>query len=131
MWHFSEHLGEHLSEVEVFCGSNLNSVRRQTRRQRDSFKKLAEKMDEDISWIMGLMHGCDKGYDASSKIISNEKDDELQRRLNVINMCLACVVVGGDDVTPSVNDRGNVELKSFRVVAASCLFQELASFQRP
>ncbi|PWY81018.1 rna-dependent rna polymerase [Aspergillus eucalypticola CBS 122712] len=120
---YSEHPIEPLSELEVFIGSVLNKGGVQTRRQRDQSNKLADEFDRISTWIVGQMR---EGRTSESPITS------LSDQLKPLELCLACIHVGGESDKDPARRRREVygEIKSFRVVAACALLFELDLFEK-
>jgi hypothetical protein len=131
MWQFSTNPRVPITEVEAFCGSILNAKGSQTRRQRDSSIKLKDEMDNVMNFIVKQIRdrsgGVTSDGDDASSVVT--EDDELSERkgMNAIELCWACMIVGGDKTWADAQRyRGNEQkLESFRVVAASCLVKEL------
>lgn len=115
MWDFSDNPRVPLSEVEVFCGFILNKRGSQTRRQRDSSIKLHDETDRIMSWIVSMIRS---------------RDDSVTKE-QVVELCLACVLVGCVEDTRGVEGySGTGELQSFKVVAACCLLREMTGLTR-
>ena len=108
-WQFSDNPRVPISEVEVFCGLILNKRGSQTRRQRDSSIKLREEMDRVMTWIANMIR--DRAQSQSSEA--------------AVELCMACVMVGciGEARAPATY-HGDAQLRSFKVLAASCLVRE-------
>ncbi|KAH7153076.1 RNA dependent RNA polymerase-domain-containing protein [Dactylonectria macrodidyma] len=122
MFDYSENPRSALTEVEAFCGFILNKRGGQTRRQRDSSKKLKEEIDRVTAWIVKLIRDRGVGNDDESVASS-----VLQGSEAAVELCWACVAVGciKDASASSPLYHGTCELQSFRVVAACCLIKEL------
>lgn len=116
---FSEHPINPISELEVFIGCIINQTGVQTRRQRDRSIKLKDEFERITTWITSQMrrHGN-----------SNVPLTGYESEFDALELCLACVYVGGEQDQPGAMRRrrdGYGELKSFRVIAASTLLAEL------
>lgn len=119
---FSEHPINPISELEVFLGYIINKTGVQTRRQRDRSIKLKDEFERIATWITHQMTQTDSSS-------APPTDDETE--FVVLELCLACVHVGGERDQGSRRRRnGHSGLKSFRVIAASVLLHELQLFEK-
>ncbi|KAL6864502.1 RdRP domain-containing protein [Trichoderma novae-zelandiae] len=129
MYQFSDSPRAPIKEVEAFCGSILNPRGSQTRRQRDSSIKLKEEMDRVMSFFVKQMRDRGGGAigttdDAASTATDEDRKSERER-MNTVELCWACVIVGSMPVNGQSYMGDQKPLESFRVVAASCLVKEL------
>ncbi|CAG9938772.1 unnamed protein product [Clonostachys rosea f. rosea IK726] len=119
MYQFSENPRRPISEVEVFCGFILDRHGKQTRRQRDMSSKLREEIDRTMSWIVKMMQDPE----------GEEGEDSVARQKDVLELCWACLVVGCADDKERLNSEYVVRgLRSFRILAAGCMFKQLELF---
>ncbi|CAH0059307.1 unnamed protein product [Clonostachys solani] len=119
MYQFSENPRRPISEVEVFCGFILDRHGKQTRRQRDLSSKLREEIDRTMSWIVKMMQDPE----------GDEGEDSVSRQKGVLELCWACLVVGCVDDNERMNSEYTVGgLRSFRILAAGCVFKQLELF---
>ncbi|KAL7794192.1 RdRP domain-containing protein [Trichoderma ceciliae] len=131
MWQFSDNPRVPITEVEAFCGSILNPKGSQTRRQRDSSVKLKDEMDSVMNLMVKLIRdrsgGAANNTDDASSVVTEDEGQSERERMNAVELCWACVVVGSENnADKGQSYHGNEQpLESFRVVAASCLVKEL------
>jgi hypothetical protein len=128
MENFSEHPIYPISEIEVFTGHILNKTGVQTHRQRQRSIKLKDEFERIATWIMGQMRQHGNNIPPLT---------EYKTELDSLQLCLACVHVGGTGVdwdglsatSRRWRDKAR-DLRSFRVVAACALLAELNLFER-
>ncbi|VUC36452.1 unnamed protein product [Clonostachys rosea] len=119
MYQFSENPRRPISEVEVFCGFILDRHGKQTRRQRDLSSKLREEIDRTMSWIVKQIQEPEV----------DEGEDGFSRQKGVLELCWACLVVGCTDDNEKINGEYVIGgLKSFKILAAGCMFKQLELF---
>jgi hypothetical protein len=116
MWDFSEHPTLPMTELEVFVGSFISlKTGAPNPRQRDRGRKLRE----DFNRIAGK---------TVSDMLDPTRMGAYGKATDVLELCLACVYVGGmkEGWEGKVRGRaGDGSLESFRVVAACALMREL------
>jgi hypothetical protein len=121
MYDFSEHPTQPLSELEVFAGflmSRKSSVANP--RQRDRSRKLRDEFDRISGTIV-------------SQLLDPTNMGAYAKEADVLELCLACVYVGGmkEGWAGKVRGRpGEGGLESFRVVAACALLRELERWEK-
>ncbi|KAL5594038.1 hypothetical protein BROUX41_001090 [Berkeleyomyces rouxiae] len=125
MRNFAPNYMNPLSEVEVFCGFIFAREGVQSRRQRDASVKIGPQVDDLIDFIVKRMRCKDRVAPevTAETILAGGSMD-----YTALEMCLACfktrptaAAMSAGSITPKA------QLKGFRVIAASCLFKELAS----
>lgn len=63
--------------------------------------------------------------DDAASVATDDDGQSERERMNAVELCWACVVVGSEQGQADGHHESEKPLKSFRVVAASCLVKEL------
>lgn len=133
-----------LTELEVLTGSVFNRAGKQTRRQRENSIKMKERTGDVFSWLVALLrHGgdpalsgeLDAGPDDAESVVSGSAGVEgggmkrFETRVRALGLCLACLRVAGEGgVWGARRKGGGEEMRSFGVVAGSCLLRILDGY---
>ncbi|KAJ5693424.1 hypothetical protein N7462_002847 [Penicillium macrosclerotiorum] len=121
---FSEHPIHPISELEVFTGQILSKTGVQNHRQRARSIKLTDEFERILLWIMGLMRPYGNGPIALTG---------YETPYDALALCIACVHIADEkEESDRIRRRRDLstELKSFRVVSACALLQEIDLFER-
>lgn len=112
-----------LSEIEVFTGCIFNKNGAQTRRQRDKSTRLKDVFDQ----IAKSTESVIRKQKVEWRVDSDEPDDDDEAGGGVtgLELSIACLIVSCVPKQKVAGSRMGDEFKSFRVVAASCVFREL------
>ncbi|KAF2666094.1 RNA-dependent RNA polymerase [Microthyrium microscopicum] len=121
MDNYSEHPIYPLTELEVVLGYIFNKSGVQTHRQRDRSTRLKDEFDRISTWIVSRIRGYDDDNTAPSI--------GLEMRVDALELGLACVFVGREEVDDSHRRRGYERLQSFKVVAACSLLADIESME--
>ncbi|SPO03628.1 related to RNA-directed RNA polymerase (RdRP) [Cephalotrichum gorgonifer] len=138
-----------LTELEVLTGSIFNKAGRQSRRQKENSVKMKEKATEVFAWLVSILRtGADPTLDThdededdASSVATDSTDltanmgrlvvgsKKFMRMVGAVGLCLACMRVAGEKegwgAWGSRRWGEDEEIRSFRVVAGSCLLREL------
>ncbi len=124
MEEFAEHPRKPLAELEVFVGFIISKGGRATQRQRNQSIKLKEEFERVSGATVKQMRSQVKKAD----LVPARPDG-----LDVLELCLACLHVGCMQRVKGLSNlyrKNDAGLESFKVLAASVLFGELAECER-
>lgn len=134
-----------LTELEVLTGTVFNKSGKQTRRQRENSMKMKEKTSDVFAWLVSLLrNGEGPPFDDDAASVTSEASGlsagmkgltlgskRFETRVRSLELCIACLRVGGEKGRRGWGGRrwgGEEEIRSFRVVAGSCVLRGLDQY---